>query len=115
MPRKVGSESLCQYWLMLAVCRATSAEVGRCMCTTIVRSELVNGCGAIDYTEKSGAGNEVPTLGGAVSLLLRWATVIRGLRLFGRWRPAPGFLCARELPPLRGIASRRQGEACHWP
>src|SRR6266404_427054 len=96
MPLKVGSESLCQYWLMLAVCRATSAEVERCVCTTTVRSELVNGCGGIDYTEKIGAGNEVPTLGRCRPFPAQAGYGYQGTRMI--WPLAPGSrisLCAR--------------------
>src|SRR5258708_22572702 len=59
MPLKVGSVTLCQYWPTLVVCAASSAEVRRGVCTiSVLPSELVTGCGAIDYTEASGTVND---------------------------------------------------------
>src|SRR5258706_89872 len=59
MPLKVGSVILCQYWPTLVVCAASSAEVRMGVCTTsVLPSELVSGCGAIDYTEATETVND---------------------------------------------------------
>src|SRR5260221_1674660 len=59
MPLKVGSVILCQYWTTMVVCVASSAEVRMGVCTTsVLPSELVSGCGAIDYTEATETVND---------------------------------------------------------
>jgi len=102
MPRKVGSESLCQYWLMAGGMQGGAAPKWEDVCARRrFRSELVSGCGAMIIRKK----NPRRQCGANISphrrfILLRPHYGYQGTRInLARSRRAPGLLGARAKPP----------------